>query len=246
MTGECFVYYRFSIVNSCVTVLLLTGFLATILMRVLKNDFLKYTRDDDAAEEAEETGWKYIHGDVFRFPRHGESISFMMLCAIRLSPCVLFSVSLFCACIGTGTQLFAMVLFVFVLALVGVFYPYNRGALLTACIVLYALTAGIAGYVAANNYRQMGGENWYVSLYFRITFVSVYAIRLTGSFLCIRRVRNVLLTGFLFCGPMFIVFSFLNTVAIAYRSTAALPFGTICVIIIIWALVTFPLTVRLF
>ena len=49
-------YYRFSIVNSCVTVLLLTGFLATILMRVLKNDFLKYTRDDDAAEEAEETG----------------------------------------------------------------------------------------------------------------------------------------------------------------------------------------------
>ena len=84
-------YYRFSIVNSCVTVLLLTGFLATILMRVLKNDFLKYTRDDDAAEEAEETGWKYIHGDVFRFPRHGESISFMMLCAIRLSPCVLFN-----------------------------------------------------------------------------------------------------------------------------------------------------------
>ena len=53
-----------------------------------------------------------------------------------------------------------MVLFVFVLALVGVFYPYNRGALLTACIVLYALTAGIAGYVAANDYRQMGGENW--------------------------------------------------------------------------------------
>ena len=94
MTGECFVYYRFSIVNSCVTVLLLTGFLATILMRVLKNDFLKYTRDDDAAEEAEETGWKYIHGDVFRFPRHGESISFMMLCAIRLSLCVFFLFSL--------------------------------------------------------------------------------------------------------------------------------------------------------
>ncbi len=37
----------FSIINSCVTVLLLTGFLATILMRVLKNDFVKYSRDDD-------------------------------------------------------------------------------------------------------------------------------------------------------------------------------------------------------
>ncbi len=38
----------FSIVNSCVTVLLLTGFLATILMRVLKHDFVKYTHDDEA------------------------------------------------------------------------------------------------------------------------------------------------------------------------------------------------------
>jgi hypothetical protein len=131
-------------------------------MRVLKNDFLKYTRDDDAAEEAEETGWKYIHGDVFRFPRHGELISFMMpMCNSTESLCFLsFQFRSFAPCIGTGTQLFAMVLFVFVLALVGVFYPYNRGALLTACIVLYALTAGIAGYVAANNYRQMGGENW--------------------------------------------------------------------------------------
>ena len=42
----------FSIINSCVTVLLLTGFLATILMRVLKNDFLKYSRDDDGASAA--------------------------------------------------------------------------------------------------------------------------------------------------------------------------------------------------
>ena len=165
-------------------------------MRVLKNDFIKYSRDDEQTlEEQEETGWKYIHGDVFRFPRY---------------------TSLFCAVIGTGTQLFAMTMGVFALALVGAFYPYNRGALLTAIIVIYALTSGIAGYVAANHYRQMGGENW---------------------------VRNVLLTGFLFCGPMFIVFSFLNTVAIAYRSTAALPFGTICVIFIIWALVTAPLTV---
>lgn len=31
----------FSIINSCVTALLLTGFLSTILMRVLRNDFVK-------------------------------------------------------------------------------------------------------------------------------------------------------------------------------------------------------------
>eukprot|EP00245_Coleochaete_scutata_P002916 TRINITY_DN14158_c0_g1_i1.p1 TRINITY_DN14158_c0_g1~~TRINITY_DN14158_c0_g1_i1.p1 ORF type:complete len:653 (-),score=99.92 TRINITY_DN14158_c0_g1_i1:950-2722(-) len=186
----------FSIINSCVTVLLLTGFLATILMRVLKNDFIKYSRaDEEAAEDQEETGWKYIHGDVFRFPIHK---------------------SLFCAVLGSGSQLLALALFVFLLALVGVFYPYNRGALNTALVVIYALTSGIAGYTSASYFKQLEGENW---------------------------VRNVLLTGCLFCGPLFLTFTFLNTVAIFYNSTAALPFGTIVVIFLIWMLVTAPLLV---
>jgi hypothetical protein len=43
---SCAQIHWFSIINSCVTVLLLTGFLATILMRVLKADFIKYSRDD--------------------------------------------------------------------------------------------------------------------------------------------------------------------------------------------------------
>ncbi|MBA0604562.1 hypothetical protein Godav_017213, partial [Gossypium davidsonii] len=131
----------FSIINSCVTVLLLTGFLATILMRVLKNDFIKYAHDEESADDQEESGWKYIHGDVFRYPKHK---------------------SLFAAALGSGTQLFIL---------------------------------------------------------------------------------NLLLTGSLFCGPLFVTFCFLNTVAIAYKATAALPFGTIVVIFLIWALVTSPLLV---
>ncbi|KAL0381156.1 UNVERIFIED_CONTAM: Transmembrane 9 superfamily member 2 [Sesamum angustifolium] len=183
----------FSIINSCVTVLLLTGFLATILLRVLKNDFVKYAHDEEIADDQEETGWKYIHGDVFRYPRHK---------------------SLFAAALGSGTQLFALTIFIFVLALVGVFYPYNRGALFTALVVIYSLTSGIAGYASAAFYCQLEGTNW---------------------------VRNLLLTGSLFCGPLFLAFCFLNTVAIAYHATAALPFGTIVVIFLIWALVTSPL-----
>lgn len=57
------------------------------------------------------------------------------------------------------------------------------------------------------------------------------------------QVRNLLLTGCLFCGPLFLTFCFLNTVAIAYTATAALPFGTIVVIVLIWTLVTSPLLV---
>ncbi|KAG6625463.1 hypothetical protein CIPAW_16G098800 [Carya illinoinensis] len=185
----------FSIINSCVTVLLLTGFLATILMRVLKNDFVKYAHDEESAEDQEETGWKYIHGDVFRYPKYK---------------------SLFAAALGSGSQLFTLTLFIFVLALVGVFYPYNRGALFTALVVIYALTSGIAGYIATSFYCQLEGTNW---------------------------VRNLLLTGCLFCLPLFFMFCFLNTVAIAYNATAALPFGTIVVIVLIWTLVTSPLLV---
>ncbi|XP_074564264.1 transmembrane 9 superfamily member 2-like [Curcuma longa] len=185
----------FSIVNSCITVLLLTGFLATILMRVLKNDFVKYSVDEESLDDKEETGWKYIHGDVFRFPKHK---------------------SLFSAIVGSGTQLFALTIFIFLLALVGVFYPYNRGALFTALVVVYALTSGIAGYTASSFYMQLEGTNW---------------------------VRNLLLTSCLFCGPLFLTFCFLNTVAIIYNATAALPFGTILVILLIWTLVTSPLLV---
>ena len=157
-------------INSCVTVILMMGFLASILLRVLKNDFVKFARDEEMLESQEESGWKYVHGDVFRFPRGR---------------------SLFAAIIGTGTQLFFLVIFVFMLALVGAFYPYSMGAVTAACLIMYSLTAGIAGYVSANTYRQMGGENW---------------------------VRNVLLTCVLFCGPLGVLFSFLNTVCLLYTS----------------------------
>lgn len=47
----------------------------------------RYSRDEEALDDQEETGWKYIHGDVFRYPPFK---------------------SLFCAVLGTGTQLLAL------------------------------------------------------------------------------------------------------------------------------------------
>lgn len=57
---------------------------------------------------------------------------------------------------GTGAQLLTLSMFIFSLACMNLFYPYNRGGLYTALIVLYALTAGIAGYVGASYYKQVG------------------------------------------------------------------------------------------
>ncbi|KAE8654726.1 Transmembrane 9 superfamily member 3 [Hibiscus syriacus] len=155
----------------------------------------RYGQDEEAADDQEETGWKYIHGDVFCFPKYK---------------------SHFAASLGSGAQLFTLMVFIFMLALVGVFYPYNRGALFTDLVVVYALTSGIAGYVATSFYCQLEGMNW---------------------------IRNLLLTVCLFCGPLFLIFYFLNTVAVAYNTTATLPFGTIVVIVLIWTLVTSPLLV---
>lgn len=50
-----------------------------------------------------------------------------------------------------------MALVIFSLSLLGTYYPYNGGAMLTSVVVLYALTAGIAGYVSAALYKIMGG-----------------------------------------------------------------------------------------
>lgn len=69
---------------------------------------------------------------------------------------------------------FHSMVFIFMLALVGVFYPYNRGALFTALVVIYALTSGIAGYTATAFYIQLEGKNWVslVEFYLQIYLVT--------------------------------------------------------------------------
>uniref|UniRef100_A0A2N9EI93 Transmembrane 9 superfamily member n=1 Tax=Fagus sylvatica TaxID=28930 RepID=A0A2N9EI93_FAGSY len=184
-----------SLSNSFVTILFLTGCLVAFYMRVLKKDFMEHTYDEVLADDQEEKGWKYILGDVFRYPNHK---------------------SLFAVVLGSGTQLFTLTILILILGLVGVFYPCNRGNLLTALVVIYAITSGIAGYTSTFFYCQLEGENW---------------------------ARNLLLTGCLSCGPLLFTFCSLNTVAIAYKATAALPFGTILLIVVLWIFVAFPLLV---
>eukprot|EP00001_Collodictyon_triciliatum_P115752 20306_5 len=53
----------------------------------------------------------------------------------------------------------------------------------------------------------------------------------------------LMLAYFLFLGPFFVMGTFLNFVAVAYNSSAALPFGTVVVILLILTLVSFPLNV---
>ncbi|KAI8477092.1 MAG: hypothetical protein J3K34DRAFT_170756 [Monoraphidium minutum] len=128
----------FSIINSVMIVLFLSGMVAMIMMRTLRSDIAKYNQldQDDAAEE---TGWKLVHGDVFRPPQHA---------------------SLLCTYIGIGVQLFGMLLITMIFALLGFLSPANRGGLMTAMVMMFVFMGLFAGYCAARMYKQFRGEEW--------------------------------------------------------------------------------------
>ncbi|XP_016442168.2 transmembrane 9 superfamily member 3-like isoform X1 [Nicotiana tabacum] len=182
----------FSIMNSCVTIFIVMSCLGTIYMRVLRRDIYKLAQDEEFSDNQEETGWKSLHGDVFRYPK----------CNYLLS-----------SALGCGTQLLAVVVAILSLGVLGVFQPYDRGVLHTGLIIIYAITSAIAGFSAVSFYHQLEGSNW---------------------------LRTLLLTGGIFSCPLFLTFLFLNTVAIKYGSTAALPLGTIVVILLLWVLLALP------
>ncbi len=60
--------HYFSIVNSLMIVLFLTGVVAMIMLRTLRQDISTYNNMQSLEEAQEEYGWKLVHGDVFRPP----------------------------------------------------------------------------------------------------------------------------------------------------------------------------------
>uniref|UniRef100_A0A8C9TWL9 Transmembrane 9 superfamily member n=1 Tax=Scleropages formosus TaxID=113540 RepID=A0A8C9TWL9_SCLFO len=128
----------FSIMNSLVIVLFLSGMVAMIMLRTLHKDIARYNQVDQE-EAQEESGWKQVHGDVFRPPRNGMVLSVFL---------------------GQGAQIFIMTFITLFLACLGFLSPANRGALMTCAVVLWVLLGTPAGYVSARMYKTFGGEKW--------------------------------------------------------------------------------------
>jgi len=132
----------FSIFNSFMMVIFLVGLVTMILMRTLRKDYARYSKEDDLDDMerdlGDEYGWKQVHGDVFR---------------PAASPMI------FSALIGTGSQLTAVVLFVIMFAILGELYT-ERGSLLSTAIFVYAATAPMNGYFGGSLYARMGGKVW--------------------------------------------------------------------------------------
>jgi len=129
----------FAILNSTVIVLFLTGILAMIIIRTLRRDIANYNKDEDIEEAIEETGWKLVHGDVFRPPSNSLLLSGL---------------------VGCGVQLFCMVLITIIFAMLGMLSPASRGSLMTAIIFLYVFMGLFAGYYAGRLYKTLKGMHW--------------------------------------------------------------------------------------
>lgn len=132
----------FSIFNSFMMVIFLVGLVSMILMRTLRKDYARYSKEDDLDEMerdlGDEYGWKQVHGDVFR----------------PASSPMLFS-----SLIGTGYQITTVTFCVVVFAILGEIYT-ERGSMLSTCIFMYAATAPVNGYFSGSLYSRMGGKLW--------------------------------------------------------------------------------------
>lgn len=128
----------FSIVNSVIVVFFLAGILSMIIIRTLRRDIARYN-EEDADDVTEETGWKLVHGDVFRPPRAKNVLA---------------------ALIGSGIQIFLMSFIVIVFAALGMLSPSSRGALITAACFLYVFMGLVAGFYAGRIYKTIKGSNW--------------------------------------------------------------------------------------
>lgn len=116
--------------------------------------------------------------------------------------------------IGTGTQLLAMALLVVIFALLGFLSPANRGGLATALLLLFVFMGSFSGYVSARLYKMFLGKEW------RTTTI---------------------LSACLFPGIVGGMVLFLNFFVWYQGSTAALPFGTIAAVLLLWIGVSVPL-----
>ncbi|XP_036695224.1 transmembrane 9 superfamily member 2-like [Balaenoptera musculus] len=129
----------FSIMNSIVIAVFLSGMVAMIILRTLHKDTIRYNQMSFPVNGQKEFGWKLVHGDVFRPPRSG------MLLSVFL---------------GQGTQVLIMTFITLFLACLGFLSPANRGALMTSAILLWVLLGTSAGYVSAKMYMTFRGIKW--------------------------------------------------------------------------------------
>lgn len=143
-----------ALVNSVIIMFFLSGMVGLVMLRVLRRDLLRYNTppsdEEKADQDKEETGWKLVHGDVFRRPHR-----FPLLFAIV---------------VGTGAQVLLMSLVTLFFSIFGFLSPANRGALMIALLLLYSMAGVVGGYCGGRIHKTLGGRE-YKRLAYGIAFL---------------------------------------------------------------------------
>eukprot|EP00566_Odontella_aurita_P008305 CAMPEP_0113554222 /NCGR_PEP_ID=MMETSP0015_2-20120614/16032_1 /TAXON_ID=2838 /ORGANISM="Odontella" /LENGTH=678 /DNA_ID=CAMNT_0000455345 /DNA_START=82 /DNA_END=2118 /DNA_ORIENTATION=+ /assembly_acc=CAM_ASM_000160 len=226
----------FSVFNSFMMVLFLTGLVALILLRTLRRDYARYaliTGDEEEGGEvdedgkplvdkhSEESGWKQVHGDVFRAPSY---------------------LPLFSAVLGTGWQLVVLTLGVILFAVAGPIHGEvheERGEILHAVVWIYTLSSAVSGYASGKYFKLYsatsgkgagkgvdaapsasgpgaGPAQWQVTMFLTVMLLPTIST---------------------------VVLSFLNGVALYYGTINYIPFLAIFILFLIWIFVSVPLCI---
>lgn len=189
-SGSISTHY-YNLINSTLMVFLLTGMVATILRKSVLRDVNNYNSESDDLEL--ETGWKQVRSDVFRPP--------------------IFS-SLFCICIGTGTQLILSIFVTLMFAVFELLSAKFQGALLSAGLLFYALMGIFAGYCSSRFYKTFNGQHWQ---------------------------RNAIGTAVLMPSICMSVFLIINFFLLSEDSSGAVSFESLIYILAIWLIISLGL-----
>jgi transmembrane 9 superfamily protein 2/4 len=133
----------FSICSALMIVFLLGGIVGLILVRAIRRDIAHYNRimtEEEREEAREESGWKLVHGDVFRPPSTMPGF--------------------FCVLNGSGVQLFFMSGVVILLSAIGFISPSRRGSVVTWFLLTFVGSGMSAGYTSARLNKYFKGADW--------------------------------------------------------------------------------------
>ncbi|KAJ9443874.1 Transmembrane 9 superfamily member 7 [Diplonema papillatum] len=168
-----------------IVVLCLSAIVAVILMRTLHLDFNRYNNPENEEEMQEEVGWKLVHTEVFRPPPYP---------------------NLFAALIGTGTQLYLMVVITLMIAMAGFLSPAHRGWFLTALIFLFILMSIVNGFVTGMLQMMFSVKQW----------------------------KTIILSGLCFPGFMFSLWTISEILLANKHAANAVPIGTYFIVLLMW------------
>lgn len=134
--------HNMSLLNTIMIVIFLCTCTAFIMIKALRKDLALYNGlelgIDDNGEE--ESGWKMIHGDIFRPP----SYSPMGLSVL----------------VGTGSQIACSLLGTLLMSQTNLLTPTMKGQALQNVVLLYVFSGSVSGYISSRIFKFFGGKNW--------------------------------------------------------------------------------------